>query len=113
MIKENLKENKMTESQKEFLFRAMLKDLGVSYRKCGKKYIFTITKKFLFVSADEYEIGRLSKEDGYHFYRFYGMPETNQKIVNLLKEYLNDENITLIMEEDNPKRYYYHDSIFC
>lgn len=101
----------MTESQKDFLFRAMLKDLGVSCKRRGGKHLFTITKKFLFMFASEYEIGYLSKEDSSYFYRFYGMPETNQKIVNLLKEYLN-ENIELIMREDNPKRREHYDEMF-
>lgn len=99
----------MTESQKEFLFRAMLKDLGVSYSKNSGytgsyiRYDFRITKKFLFMFPNEYNIGHFVAVSENPEYYFYGMPQTNQKIVDLLKEYLDIENIHVIMQDNHPR----------
>lgn len=103
----------MTESQKEFLFKAMLKDLGVSYYKRIKKnhhiYEFVITKKLLFIFPCEYKIGQFEKEgDDDMQYYLYGMPETNNKITWLLIEFLDLRNggVQVISQADNPERYY-------
>jgi hypothetical protein len=97
----------MTESQKEFLFRAMLKELGVSrITRNSSDYItydFIITKKFLFRTF-EYKIGHFTNKNEFQYY-FYGMPETNQKILDLLREHFSIKDITLVMMDDNPMRY--------
>lgn len=99
----------MTESQKKFLFRAMLKELGVScITRNSSSYItydFIITKKFLFKTFT-YKIGHFTNKDTFQYY-FYGMPETNQKIVDLLTEHFSITAMTLVMCDDNPMFYNY------
>ena len=105
----------MIESQKEFLFRAMLKDLGVSYYKSLNHcvYNFVITKKLLFIFPCEYRIGRFEKiGDDESYYYYYGMPKTNKKIISLLIDFLDLRNggVELISLEDNPDMYNGYDT---
>lgn len=103
----------MTESQKEFLFKSMLKDLGVSYtRRSGLingsyTYDFTITKKSLFTFTNTYKIGHFVGTTENPEYYLYGMPETNRRIIDLLQEYFDIENVNIVMYDDNPMSYNY------
>lgn len=99
----------MAESQKEFLFRAMLKELGVSLTGGSSsgvtRHEFIIDKKFLSVFSHCYKIGYFVKKGEVSQYYFYGMPETNQKIVDLLKEHFDLSHVELFMYEDYPMGY--------
>lgn len=94
----------MTQEQKELLFRLALKELGLEVVETSRHLEILQIDKFIFKM--EWLIGSFDKESGE--YHLYGMPSTNDKIMNLIENTLELKVTKINLYQDKPRKYDRH-----
>lgn len=95
----------MKKEQSELLFELALKNMGVSFTKDSRRLEFVV-KKGIFKTLYRIGIWYFGDSEGKEpdEYYMYGMPETNSKIIDLIKVYY-DKDVIIEFESDEPKKY--------
>ncbi len=93
--------NTVTDKEKDFLFKAMLADMGIFLEESSKGIYFLKEDNFWFFKSKQV-IGIYNKKR--HKYEINGYPATNHKIYNLLCERYNTEpKPTIVFFSDDPR----------
>jgi hypothetical protein len=91
--------NTITDKEKDFLFKAMLADMGITYVKsCNSSYAYFLKSVGFF--GRKKVVGRLNQDSEY--YEMYGFPYTNNKIISIINERFNTD-LKIIFDCDEPR----------
>lgn len=89
----------LTDKEKDFLFKAMLADIGVTYVKSSWRSYAYFLKSVGFFEGKKV-IGRLNQDS--KDYEMYGFPYTNSKIISIINERYNTD-LKIIFDSDEPR----------
>jgi hypothetical protein len=89
----------LTDKEKDFLLKAMLADIGVTFAKNSRSsYIYFLKRVGIF--RRKKVIGRCHPE--FEDYEMYGFPYTNSKIISIINERYNVD-LKIIFYSDEPR----------
>lgn len=91
----------MKKEQKELLFRLALKELGLEVVETSRYLEILQIDKFIF--RMEWLIGSFDKESGEYY--LYGMPSTNDKVMNLIENTLELKVTKINLYQDKTRKY--------
>jgi hypothetical protein len=89
----------LTDKEKDFLFKAMLADIGVTHTQNWRNSYY-FSKKFGGFFGYEKVIGRCDPD--FINYEMYGFPSTNSKIIDMIRERYNVDP-KIIFDSDHPR----------